>query len=143
MDKCLFCRIVDKEVRSHRLYEDDMHIAILDIYPSVRGQSLILPKRHVGSYVFDMKDGEYTDLMAATKKVAKLVDRKLGALRTCMVMEGMEVDHAHIKLYPIFEVAASVSPDTIDLNKYPGYISTQHGKRMSDEELEVIATLFQ
>ena len=59
-----------------------------------------------------------------------------------MVMEGMEVNNAHIKLYSIYEILTNVSTETIDLNKYPIYISTQHGKRMENSELERIAERF-
>jgi len=124
------------------IYEDDKHIAVLDIYPAVRGQSLVLPKKHFGSYVFEMGKDDYLALMIASRNVAKLIDEKLGALRTCMVMEGMEVDHAHIKLYPIHEVLTNIAPETIDLNKYPGYISTKHGERMSNSDLEIILARF-
>jgi len=92
--------------------------------------------------VFEMQDNDYIALMVASKNVARLTDEKLGSLRMCMVMEGMEVDHAHIKLYPIYEVLTNIASGTIDLNKYPGYISTKHGESMSDSELEKILARF-
>ncbi len=142
MDNCLFCGIVSGKINAYKIYEDNKHIAVLDIYPSVRGQSLVLPKKHFGSYVFDMQKTDYVALMIASQNVAKLIDKKLGSLRTCMVMEGMEIDHAHIKLYPIYEILKNVESETIDLNKYPGYLSTKHGTRMSDSELEQILAKF-
>ena len=142
MNDCLFCQIVNGNVNSYKIYEDDKNIAVLDIYPSVRGQSLVMPKKHFGSYVFDMNRDDYMALMIATRNVAHLTDKKLGAIRTCMVMEGMEIDHAHIKLYPIYEVITNVAKGTINLNKYRGYISTLHGKRMPDGELESILEKF-
>jgi len=142
MIDCLFCKIVEGIIPAYKFYEDDKHIAILDIYPAVLGQSLVLPKKHLGSYVFEMQYDDYLALMEASRNVARLIDEKLGSLRTCMVMEGMEIDHAHIKLYPIHEVITNVASGTIDLNKYQGYISTKHGKRMSDSELEKILERF-
>ena len=142
MDNCLFCGIVEQMITSYKIYEDDKHIAILDIFPAVRGQSLVLPKKHFGSYVFEMEEDDYLALMIASRNVARLIDEKMSSLRTCMVMEGMEVDHAHIKLYPIYEVLKKISSGTIDLNKYPGYISTKHGERMDNSELEGILTRF-
>ena len=140
---CLFCDIVDGSIPSYKFYEDGQHLGILDLYPSVRGQALVLPKRHHGSYIFTMEPDEYLQLMLASRNVANLIDTKLGALRTCMVMEGMEVDHAHIKLYPIYEVVTAIAEGTIDLNKYRGYISTQHGERATDADLEKIVKTFQ
>ncbi|MBI2668949.1 HIT domain-containing protein [Candidatus Woesearchaeota archaeon] len=142
MDNCLFCGIVEERIPAYKIYEDDKHVAVLDIYPAVRGQSLVLPKKHFGSYVFEMQDDDYIALMVASKKVARLTDEKLKSLRTCMVMEGMEVDHAHIKLYPIYEVLTNIASGTIDLNKYSGFISTKHGERMSGSELEKILARF-
>ncbi len=142
MDNCLFCGLVEERIQAYRIYEDDKHIAVLDIYPAVRGQSLVLPKKHFGSYVFEMVEDDYIALMVASRNVAKLTDQKLRSLRTCMVMEGMEVDHAHIKLYPIYEVLANIASGTIDLNKYPGYISTKHGERMGNADLERILARF-
>lgn len=142
MSKCLFCDIVEGKIEAYKIYDDGKHIAILDIYPAVRGQSVVLPKRHFGSYLFEMEDKNYIELMKAAKNVGKLIDERLGSLRTCMVMEGMEVNNAHIKLYSIYEILTNVSTETIDLNKYPIYISTQHGKRMENSELERIAERF-
>jgi len=142
MNDCLFCRIIKKEVPSYMIYEDNQNMAILDIYPSVRGQAIVLPKKHFGSYVFEMNEEDFFSLMLASKKVARLIDGKLGSIRTCMVMEGMEVDHAHIKLYPIYEVINRVASGTIDLNKYPGYLCTLHGKEAPSHELEGILERF-
>src|SRR5690242_8786625 len=121
MSGCLFCKLIAGDIPCYKIYEDEQHIAILDIYPSVRGQALVLPKTHAGSYAFAMAEAEYAALMLASRRVAGLIDRTLGALRTCMVMEGMEVDHAHIKLYPIYEIVRTTAEETIDLNKYRGY----------------------
>ena len=142
MNDCLFCKIVHGQISSYKFYEDEEHIAILDINPAVKGQSLVLPKKHIGSYVFEMKNEEYLSLMIAAKNVANLTDEKLGSIRTCMIMEGMEIDHAHIKLYPIYEIITRIAKGTIDLNKYQGFISTLHGKRMPDFELEKILETF-
>ena len=54
----------------------------------------------------------------------------------------MEVDHAHIKLYPIYEVLTNIASGTVDLNKYAGYINTKHGERMEDSKLEKILERF-
>ncbi len=139
---CIFCKIIRGEIPSYKIYEDERYIAILDIFPSVKGQTLVIPKNHVGSNVFSLEKKAYLDLMEATQRVAQLMDLKLRTIRTCMVMEGMEVDHAHIKLYPIYKVLSAVAEGTIDLNVYPGYLSTLHGERMSGEELAEVAASF-
>mgnify|MGYP001561431010 CR=1 FL=1 len=136
---CLFCEITGGKIPAHRIYEDANHLAILDIFPAVRGQALTMPKRHHGSYIFSMPEQEYAELMRFTREVSRRIDQRLGTIRTCMVMEGMEVDHAHIKLYPIHKVITNVARGTIDLNEYQGFISTVHGERMNDNELAEMA----
>ena len=137
--KCTFCSIVSGELPAHRIYEDERHLAFLDIFPSVRGQTLVIPKFHYSSYVFAMPEKAYSSLMDVTREVVQFIDKGLKTVRTCMVMEGMEVDHAHIKLYPIHTVIKTVADGTIDLNEYRGFISTLHGNRAEDSELASIA----
>ena len=76
MSKCLFCDIVEGKIEAYKIYDDGKHIAILDIYPAVRGQSVVLPKRHFGSYLFEMEDKNYIELMKAAKNVGKLIDER-------------------------------------------------------------------
>ena len=122
MEDCIFCKIAKKEIPSHVIYEDDEFIAFLDIMPNTRGQALVIPKEHLGGYAFDLQDDDYNQLMLASKKVAKLLDDKLNPKRTCLVIEGFDVDHVHVKLYPIKE----------------GYLKPGLGPKASDEELETI-----
>ncbi|MEK6874115.1 MAG: hypothetical protein AABW91_04675 [Nanoarchaeota archaeon] len=66
--------------------------------------TLVLTKKHFDSYAFDIDDKTYTELMLASKKVAKLLERGLNVKRVAMVMEGMGVNHVHIKLYPLYGI---------------------------------------
>jgi diadenosine tetraphosphate (Ap4A) HIT family hydrolase len=143
MKKCIFCRIIKGKIPCVKIWEDKNFIAILDINPIIEGMTLVIPKKHFSSYIFDMKDKEYCKIMLAAKKVAKLLDKGLKVKRTIMVMEGLGVNHAHIKLYPVyglkkkFEVKTMTSKKII--KKYRGYIHTQLGPRKSIKELEKIA----
>ncbi|MEK6935730.1 MAG: HIT domain-containing protein [Nanoarchaeota archaeon] len=143
MKDCIFCKIVNGEIPSVKIWEDSKYMAILDINPNVKGMTLVLPKKHFDSYVVDMKDEDYSNLMLASKKVAKLLDEKLKVKRTAIVMEGLGVNHAHIKLYPIHgldeKFKETWAKDKIYFNKYDGYISTQLGPQKSAEDLEKIA----
>ena len=73
---------------------------ILDKYPAVPGQSLVILKREV-DYLFDLEESEYHHLMQTVKKVAHALDAAFETERTCVVIEGFEVPHVHIKLYPM------------------------------------------
>jgi len=140
---CIFCRIIKGEIPSARIWEDKKHIAILDIFPNIRGMTLVMPKEHHSSYAFEMDDKAYSELMIASKRVGTLLDKKLKVKRTAMVMEGQGVDHVHIKLYPMHGLDKEVGEEWIKderfFEKYPGYIITVMGPKADAVELEEIA----
>lgn len=143
MQDCIFCKIVRKEIPSEIIYEDKEVIAFLDINPNVEGMTLVIPKKHFESYIFNMQDEEYCKLLKAAKKVAKLLDKALKVKRTAMVMEGLGVNHAHIKLYPIHglekEFEEIWGKEKIFFDKYKGYITTQLGPKVEPEKLKKTA----
>jgi len=145
MKDCIFCKIVKDEIPSVKIWEDDKFIAILDKFPNVKGMTLVIPKKHFDSYVSEMNDKDYQELMLASKKVARLLDKKLKVMRTALVMEGLGVNHAHIKLYPIHgldkKFKETWAKEKIFFEKYEGYISTQLGPEKSIEELNKIAEI--
>ena len=102
MSDCIFCKIVAWEIPSVKIWEDENFIAMLDILPACKGQTLVLPKRHVSSDIFVLWDEEYCALLSAAKKVVALLKTWLQVERIGMVVEWMEVDHAHVKLYPFW-----------------------------------------
>lgn len=126
MDNCIFCKIIEGKIPSVKIWEDEKHIGILDINPNVDGMTLVLTKKHYDSDATNMPDKDYEELMLAAKKVAKILENKLKVKRVAIVMEGLGVNHVHIKLYPLY-----------NLNE--GYITTQLGPQKSTEELNKIA----
>jgi histidine triad (HIT) family protein len=146
MSECIFCKIAEGKLLSYKILEDKEHLAFLDIYPIVKGQTLVITKKHFDSYQFDLSDDVYTKLFLFSKKVGKFLEKALGAKRVFLVVEGMEINHIHIKLYPVYKINANVVPKTIDAlakdvkeNWYNGYIATLHGERASDDELKEIS----
>lgn len=143
MESCIFCKIIEGKIPGVKIWEDKEHIAILDIMPNTEGMTLIMPKKHFDSYAFDMPEKDYQSLLVATKKVAKLLENGLGVKRVAMVMEGLGVNHAHIKLYPVYGLTEKFeetwAPDKIYFEKYEGYISTQTGPKKTGEELQLVA----
>jgi diadenosine tetraphosphate (Ap4A) HIT family hydrolase len=86
------------------VWEDDQYLAVLDVFPVRSGQTIVMPKQHVESYVFRLPDDLVAGLFLAAKKVARVLDQGMGAVRTLQVMEGLGVNHAHVKLYPLVNV---------------------------------------
>lgn len=104
MENCIFCKIVEGKIDSAKIWEDDKFLAILDVNPNTEGMTLVLTKEHYDSYAFDMSEEAYNRFMLASRKVAKILEKGLNINRVAMVMEGMEINHAHIKLYPLHGV---------------------------------------
>lgn len=143
MKDCTFCKIIRGELPAYKIYEDEDHLVILDIYPNTKGVTLVITKKHYTSYAFDLPDEVYSKLFILAKKIGKTIDRAMGSVRTFMVTEGMEIPHIHIKLYPFYKIGRNVAPEEIDhifMSEYPGYITTLHGPRADDKELAQIAS---
>jgi histidine triad (HIT) family protein len=96
----IFTKIINKEIPGHFIYEDDVCAVFMDAFPAIPGQVLVAPKEEVG-YAFDLPDEVYLHLCAVAKLVAKALDSVFQTERTCLVIEGFEVPHVHIKLYPM------------------------------------------
>ena len=142
-EDCIFCKIVDGQIPSAKIWEDEEFLAILDISPNTRGMTLVLTKDHYDSYAFEMPDEAYQKFWLAAKKVTKLLEKALGARRVAAVMEGMGVNHAHIKLYPLHGLDQKFEEmwarDKVFFEKYPGYITTQLGPQADSAELNELA----
>lgn len=142
---CIFCKIVSGEAPSYKIWEDEKHLAFLSIFPNTKGFSVVIPKEHYSSYIFDQSDSAVTDLMLATGKVAKLLDAKLDDVgRTGVMFEGFGVDHLHAKLFPMHGTnSAEWQQRKSNVDKYfevyEGYISSHDYKRADDTELEALA----
>jgi len=94
---CIFCKIINKEIPAHIIYEDDNFLAFLDINPISPGHTQVIPKKHV-RWVWDVENvGEYFEIV---RKIA-LAQRK--AFNTDWILSkiiGEDVEHAHIWTYP-------------------------------------------
>ena len=97
--KELFNKIITREIPAHIIWEDDKHLAFLDIKPIQKGHALVIPKKQT-DYLFAMSDADYIDLMLASKKVANFIKDKIDCKRVCVIVEGYAVPHTHIHLIP-------------------------------------------
>jgi diadenosine tetraphosphate (Ap4A) HIT family hydrolase len=142
---CIFCKIIKGEIPSVKIWEDKNFLAILDLFPNTKGMTVVFPKKHYNSDVIEMNDKVYKDFFLAAKKVAVILKKGLKIKRVAMVMEGMGVNHAHIKLYPLHGVGKNWKPvlveEKIFLKKYRGYLTTQLGPRAKIEILKKTANL--
>jgi histidine triad (HIT) family protein len=143
MEDCIFCRIATGEIPSYKIWEDQNHVAILDIFPNTKGQALLLPKQHEHSDPADVSPQNWESFMRAAQTVSQKMKRALGVYRVAMVVEGMGVNHLHVKLYPLYGLDETWRPhiptERVVVESYPGYITTQLGPSASAEELQHLA----
>jgi len=137
---CLFCKIINWEIQSFKLRENDKFIAILDIFPNCKWQTLVISKNHYDSDLFEIEDDNfYLEYMKANKEVVKILKTWLKVKRVWMIMEGMWVNHLHIKLYPMhwldYEQKDIQTNKKIYFKKFEWYLSTQIWNLASNDEL--------
>ena len=104
----IFTKIINGEIPCHKIAENSSHIAFLDINPIAEGHTLVVPKKEI-DYVFDLPDDLLTETMTFAKQVAMGLDKALKPIRTGIVVEGLEVPHAHVHLVPIYKETQEVS----------------------------------
>ncbi len=96
----IFSKIIAGEIPCHKIYEDDAHLAFLDVSPLVMGHVLCVPKKEV-DYIFDLTEQELRDLWAFTAPIAKAIHKAIPCKRIGTSVIGLEVPHAHVHLVPI------------------------------------------
>lgn len=104
----IFTKIIHGEIPCHKIGETDTHFAFLDINPIAEGHTLVVPKKEV-DYLFDLSDELLASTMTYAKQVAHAIDSALNPLRTGVIVEGLEVPHAHVHLVPIYKTGQVVA----------------------------------
>jgi len=98
----IFTKIINGDIPCHKVAETDTHIAFLDIRPTSEGHTLVVPKKEI-DYFFDLPDELMNSTMKFSKKVTHAIDEALNPIRTGIIVEGLEVPHAHVHLIPIYK----------------------------------------
>ncbi|RDV11822.1 HIT family protein [Pontibacter diazotrophicus] len=100
METSIFTKIVNGEIPAYKIAEDDRYLAFLDVFPTTKGHTLVIPKQQI-DYLFDLDDELYLGLMAFAKKVAAAVEEAVPCKRIGVAVVGLEVPHAHVHLIPM------------------------------------------
>jgi histidine triad (HIT) family protein len=96
----IFSKIINGEIPSYKIAEDDKHIAFLDAMPLVKGHTLVVPKKET-DLIFDLDSEDYKELWAFTQDIAKQIKKAIPCKRVGVAVVGLEVPHAHIHLIPL------------------------------------------
>lgn len=100
----IFTKIINQDIPSYKIAEDERFYAFLDINPNAKGHTLVIPKKEVDK-LFDLDSETYLSLMQFAQKVAKALEKTIPCNRIGMTVVGLEVPHAHVHLIPINRVS--------------------------------------
>ena len=96
----IFSKIINGEIPSYKIAENENFYAFLDIFPLVKGHVLVVPKVEVDK-VFDLTDDILSEMMVFAKPIAKAIEKSFECNRCGISVIGLEVPHAHMHLVPI------------------------------------------
>lgn len=111
---CVFCKIIDGDIPSYKVYESEYVYAFLDITPKSYGHTLVIPKTH-SENIMNFAADEF-NIMQEIQNVAKILENKLlfdglNLVNNCGKIAGQEVFHTHYHLIPRY------ADDAINENK--------------------------
>lgn len=96
----IFTKIINGEIPSYKIAEDENFFAFLDISPVVRGHVLVVPKKEVDK-IFELDRETYLGLMDFSYKIASALEKAVPCKRVGMAVVGLEVPHVHVHLMPL------------------------------------------
>src|SRR5258706_12806684 len=117
----IFSKIIAGEIPSYKIAENDMFFAFLDVFPLVKGHTLVVPKKEIDNF-FDLPDEYLAEMLVFARPIAKAIEKAFDCNRCGISVIGLEVPHAHLHLVPI--------NNSNDLN------FTQHKPKASGESLK-------
>ncbi|OWZ83053.1 histidine triad nucleotide-binding protein [Natranaerobius trueperi] len=103
MSDCIFCKIVNKEIDSEIVYENENILAFKDVEPQAPVHLLVIPKKHIESFMnFQEEDDElFAEIMVTLQKLAKDFELDRSGFRivnNCGEEGGQTVNHVHFHL---------------------------------------------
>lgn len=102
MQDSIFTKIVKGEIPCHKVHEDELTLAFMDIHPVAEGHVLVISKKQV-EFVWDLPDNDYQAVMATVKKVALKQREVFGKPYVGEMVVGTDVPHAHVHVVPFVE----------------------------------------
>lgn len=104
MNECIFCKIINGDIPSYKLYEDDLVFVFLDINPDSNGHILIIPKTHYKD-IDDLDISIFKHIGEIAKKLKKELEEKLNIDGLTLIQNNgdiQEVKHFHLHLKPYY-----------------------------------------
>lgn len=118
---CIFCQIINGEIPSSKVYEDEEILAILDHSQTTKGHTLVMPKKHYNN-ILEMDKETLSDLICVSQDVANKICKKLNAkgcnfLVNTNEVAGQSVMHTHLHIIPRYNESDSIKIEFKE-NKY-------------------------
>lgn len=118
---CIFCSIVNGDIPSNKIYEDDMVIAFLDINPTSYGHTLVVPKKHCDSFL-DCEEEVRDHVFKVAQQLANTLEEKLhcdgiNILSNIHEAAGQSVSHFHVHLIPRYKDDDNVTIEFHEIDK--------------------------
>jgi len=112
---CIFCKIVDGDIPSYKIYEDDVILAFLDVNPVSAGHTLIIPKNHTLD-VTTIDNEILINIFDKTRDIAKLLINKMNADGFTLTQNNgcaQEVKHFHLHVIPKYNNKFKMNIDEV------------------------------
>jgi len=139
----LFAKIIRGELEQWRVWESDTHVAFLTPFGNTYGKTVLVPRKHLDSDILSLPEEDFSNLAGSVWDAIQLIVRSdLGAERVGLIFEGMEVDWAHAKLFPIRADDGREPPEQPFMETYCGSVSSQPGPVANIEELRRLLPKF-
>ena len=99
----IFSKIINGEITSYKVAENEKFYAFLDINPLQKGHTLVVPKlaEPEADYIFDLEDDILSEMLVFAKQVARGIKGAVACKRVGVAVIGLEVPHVHMHLIPI------------------------------------------
>jgi histidine triad (HIT) family protein len=110
----IFSKIINGEIPSYKVVENDDFFAFLDINPNAKGHTLVVPKKEVDK-LFDLDEETYKNLMLFSRRLALALEKSIACKRVGMSVIGLEVPHVHVHLIPLQEMKDATFSSKVSL----------------------------
>ena len=99
----IFSKIINGDIPSYKVAENEKFYAFLDINPLQKGHTLVVPKlaEPEADYIFDLEDNVLSEMLVFAKQVARGIKGAVECKRVGVAVIGLEVPHVHMHLIPI------------------------------------------
>lgn len=120
----IFTKIIQGEIPSYKIAENENFYAFLDAFPVAKGHVLVVPKKEIDK-IWDLDKKTYQGLMDFSYEIAHAIEKAIPCLRVGMAVVGLEVPHVHVHLVP--------------MNKMEDINFSKEKLKFSQEEMQKIA----